>query len=242
MSSVGGPPIDSLLSPAVPPQPLFNSPQTTGRPALQAIQPAQVQPRPPPSKTPAGPPTESIVETMLGAPPPSTTQQLPEPVQAFLPTVPNSGLRLTDAASVSGDGSEFWVTAFGFHGAAMVPAVLQELRPSGGDFMQHQLGAGSWMHVQLRTRTDQMETLAKNGRVLHGCMLGVVEGKVGPSSQSLDLNVPTAPSAVPLKLNPSRGAEYTVLSKASTGIARRDTGGSDLNRLFTKLCEYVFGW
>mmetsp|Transcript_12707 Transcript_12707/g.37238 ORF Transcript_12707/g.37238 Transcript_12707/m.37238 type:complete len:226 (+) Transcript_12707:396-1073(+) len=141
---------------------------------------------------------------------------------------------------VSGGGGGFWVTAFGFHGAAMVPAVLQELRPSGGDFVQHRLGAGTWMHVQLRSRTDQMETLAKNGRVLHGFMLGVVEGIV-PSAHSFDLNAPPPPytSAVPLKLHHSRGAEYTVLSKASSGISRRDTGSAGI---LTKLCEYIFGW
>lgn len=63
------------------------------------------------------------------------------------------------------EGIGFWVTAFGFHNVAMVPAVLQELRPSGGDFMQHRLGTGTWLHVQMCDRTDQMEALAKNGRV-----------------------------------------------------------------------------
>ncbi|KAL3931910.1 MAG: hypothetical protein SGPRY_000928, partial [Prymnesium sp.] len=122
------------------------------------------QPRPPLPKTPAGPPTESIVESMLGTASASATTSASEGNER-IPHISATSHQMSDASDSSG----YWVTAFGFHSAAMVPAVLLELRPSGGDIMQHRLGAGTWMHVQLRSRTDQMEAIAKNGRVILSC-------------------------------------------------------------------------
>ena len=65
----------------------------------------------------------------------------------------------------SADG--FWVTVFGYHTPAMVPQVLQELRPSSGTIAQHRAGVGAWLHVRYTEWHQQQEALAKNGRVRH---------------------------------------------------------------------------
>ena len=70
------------------------------------------------------------------------------------------------------------MTAFGYHTAAMVPQVLLELKPSNGEIAQHQPGVGAWVHVRFGEWRQMHEALAKNGRVLQGCMLGVIEGVV----------------------------------------------------------------
>ncbi|KAL1522155.1 hypothetical protein AB1Y20_021794, partial [Prymnesium parvum] len=178
-ASLDGNSFQSALSPAAPLPPLFSPSTGMGGRAHTQTQLPPSQPHPPPSKTPSGPPTDSIVDSMLGM----AFTPAPKEEEEATPRLPDASHRGGEA----GDTSGYWITAFGFHTAAMVPAVLHELRPSGGDFVQHRLGAGTWIHVQLRSRTDQMEALAKNGRVLNGFMLGVVEGIV-PSSQTLNLN------------------------------------------------------
>ena len=47
---------------------------------------------------------------------------------------------LVPAERISADGP-CWVTVFGYHNAAMIPQVLQELRPSNGEIAQHRPGA-----------------------------------------------------------------------------------------------------
>ena len=59
------------------------------------------------------------------------------------------------------------VTAFGFGGAAMLPIVLDELRPAGGEVRQHRLGAGPWVHIRYADTRQQQQALAKNGKVCH---------------------------------------------------------------------------
>lgn len=59
-----------------------------------------------------------------------------------------------------------WVTAFGFNQSAqLVATVLDELRPSGGEVLQHRIGAGPWVHVQYVDWQQQQQALAKNGKV-----------------------------------------------------------------------------
>lgn len=60
---------------------------------------------------------------------------------------------------------ELWVTAFGFHGTAMLPAILEEMRPSGGEIRQHRLGSGPWVHLRYADWRQQQQALAKNGKV-----------------------------------------------------------------------------
>ena len=155
-----------MLSPplGIPQQPLFSPPtgqlgagrQAGGLRGALASQPPPPLPVVPAAQRDAGPPLES----MLDLPPVNASAAASQPAAKAA-----AGFGAAGAVDFSEGKAGFWVTAFGFHGAAMLPVVLQELRPSGGDFMQHRLGSGSWIHVQLRSQADQMEALAKNGRV-----------------------------------------------------------------------------
>ena len=135
----------------------------------------------------------------------------------------------------AGDGTSFWITVFGYHTNALLPAVLDEMRPSGGEIVQHRLGAGPWMHVQFRERWQQQRAIAKNGTVLRGVMLGVIEGVV-PSDDALAL-----PSSVvkgtgmPLKVQLPRA----VPGAKVPGAPMRDHGRAGW---WTRTCEVVFGW
>ena len=216
---------------------------------LQQAPPSLTQPQPPRlvplvGQRDAGPPLESMLD-LPGIGAPSATAGT-----AALPPATPLPASATPAAFSGREGGGFWVTAFGFHGSAMLPVVLQELRPSGGDLMQHRMGSGSWIHVQLRSHTDQLEALAKNGRVVHGFMLGVLEGIVPkassldaegiiPKATSLDFNHPLPQRTVPLRLQNSRGAEFSIRPKMPSSIARRE---SSVLSFLNKACEFIFGW
>ena len=43
---------------------------------------------------------------------------------------------------VGGSGGELWVTVFGYPSSAMLPMVLDEMRPSGGELVRHRAGVG----------------------------------------------------------------------------------------------------
>jgi hypothetical protein len=133
------------------------------------------------------------------------------------------------------EGHGLWVTAFGYQNSAMLASVLEELRPSGGEFMQHRLGVGPWVHVQYRNRRQQQQALARNGKVLHGVMLGVIEGVV-PSTEVLHLPAAAASSSLPLKLQHQRPLGTSVRGPA---IAQRDLFRATW---WTRACEYLFGW
>ena len=79
---------------------------------------------------------------------------------------PPTGLmsgRATD--SVRDRSGGLWVTVFGYQSNAMLGAVLDELRPSGGELVQHRMGVGMWVHLQFRDWRQQQQALAKNGKV-----------------------------------------------------------------------------
>ena len=85
------------------------------------------------------------------------------------------------------------------------------------------------------------EALAKNGRVVHGFMLGVIEGVV-PSSSALSL--PAAPpttTSIPLRMQHTRGAEYYVGGARADGPSRPKKESITAGVL-NKACEYIFGW
>jgi len=131
---------------------------------------------------------------------------------------------------------EFWVTIFGYHSKATLAAFLDEVRPPGGELMQHRLGVGPWAHVQFREWRQQQQALAKSGKVMHGVMLGVIEG-VAPSDDALSMPAATAGTGLPLKLHLPRAAAPT--PTLQTRPSTRDLGRAGW---WTRLCEYVFGW
>ena len=162
----------------------------------------------------------------------------------------------------SADG--FWVTVFGYHTPAMVPQVLQELRPSSGTIAQHRAGVGAWLHVRYTEWHQQQEALAKNGRVrhrasapthhqpaarsrpcsvpaqvLHGCMLGVIAGIVPASSATSEM--PDNPM-IHLRLQHPRGANYTVGAAALRPRAAVSRHDGEVSKLWGKLMELSFGW
>jgi len=123
---------NSLLSPlsaAVPPQPLF-SPQGRMLPA------AAPPPLPPGARARAQadelPPLQSMLDLNTGA---EGASAAPDGAAAAAASMPTGGAathqQLGPTAQAAADG--FWVTAFGYHTAAMVPQVLLELKPSNGE-------------------------------------------------------------------------------------------------------------
>ena len=76
-------------------------------------------------------------------------------------------------------------------------------------------------------------------------MLGVIEGIV-PSSSALSLPAAPLASAIPLRLQHTRGAEYYVgparlgdpVGRPKPVTARAGVASG----VFSKACEYVFGW
>jgi len=139
------------------------------------------------------------------------------------------------APTAGADG--LWVTVFGYSSNAMLSAVLDEVRPSGSEIIQHRLGVGPWVHVQFREWREQQQALAKNGKVLGGVMLGVIEGIV-PSDDVLRLPAGVGGGGVSLKLQLPRTTAPTTTLRAPTAPVR-DHGRAGW---WTRLCEYVFGW
>ena len=138
----------------------------------------------------------------------------------------------------AGDGTSFWITVFGYHTNTMLPAVLDEMRPSGGEIVQHLLGAGPWMHVQFRERWQQQRAIAKNGTVLRGVMLGVIEGVVPSDDGIRVLNLPSSVvpgTGMPLKVQLPRA----VPGAKAPGAPMRDHGRAGW---WTRTCEVLFGW
>ena len=128
------------------------------------------------------------------------------------------------------------MTAFGYGGSSMLPAVLEELRPSGGEIVQHKLGNGPWVHVRFSDWRQQQQALAKNGKVVHGFMLGVIEG-VHPSAPAAGLDKhQTTVAAIPLRLQQHRHVAPSLRAPTLGSTALVKAGW------WTLLCEYVFGW
>ena len=133
---------------------------------------------------------------------------------------------------------EQWVTAFGFPSAAMLPAVLEELRPSSGEIRQHRIGSsGLWVHVRYADAWQLQQALAKNGKLVGGFLLGVIDG-IQPSSDASHSRAHDAlpGSGLPLKLQQHR---HVGPALRAPPIAAADLGKAGW---WTKLCEYVFGW
>lgn len=131
------------------------------------------------------------------------------------------------------------MTVFGFGTTGNLPAVLEELRPSGGDILQHRLGSGAWAHVRYADWRQQQQALAKNGKVVHGLMLGVLEG-IHPTSDCLDATASRQAQhpnvAIPLRVQQRHPGPSL---RASAAIGTGELGKADW---WTRLCEYVFGW
>ena len=145
----------SLLSPTVPNQPLF-SPLST-KPAREE------PPLPAASQADELPPLQSMLDLNAGADAQAAAAGAQQATGAANVGGGGGGLP-PQLPSISTDGP-YWVTAFGYHAAAMIPQVLQELRPSNGEIAQHQPGAGAWLHVRFQEWRQMQEALAKNGRV-----------------------------------------------------------------------------
>jgi hypothetical protein len=145
-------------------------------------------------------------------------------------------------ASRAPGGDGLWVTAFGFHSASMIGAVLDELRPSGGEIVQHSQGDGAWVHVRYADVYQLQQALAKNGKVVHGFMMGVVEG-IHPSGGltggggGLGLGAIGPGAAIPLRLQQARPGVGPALR--APPLARAEHGKAGW---WTRICEYVFGW
>ena len=105
------------------------------------------------------PPLESILD---GANPQGAAGQGSTPAAVSGPEPPSS-----DRTPEENAGDGFWVTVFGYHTPAMIPQVLQEMRPSSG-VLHHTRGVGAWLHVRYSLWHQQQEALAKNGRVCAG--------------------------------------------------------------------------
>lgn len=207
----------------------------THAPPLQSLLDVAGTPSAPGLASAAGAPTSAAASASSAAAAPSAAA-MPSAAAAF-------------ASSASAASGDLWVTAFGFSGTAMVPHVLEELRPSGGEIREHRLGSGLWVHVRYADWRQQQQALAKNGKVMHGMMLGVIAG-VHPSTDSLDASASAfasagstatvggglAMSSIPLRVQQHRHLGPSLRAPA---IAAADVGKAGW---WTRLCEYVFGW
>lgn len=145
---------NSLLSPTVPQQPFFSP--------LSAKPAREEPPLPAASQADELPPLQSMLDLNAGADAQAAAAGAQQAAGAA--NVGGGGGGGLALPSISTDGP-YWVTAFGYHTAAMIAQVLQELRPSNGEIAQHQPGAGAWLHVRFQEWRQMQEALAKNGRV-----------------------------------------------------------------------------
>lgn len=146
----------------------------------------------------------------------------------------------SESTAEVGEGGGYWVTVFGFSGgsAGMLTTVLAWLRPSSrGAPLHHSPGVGPWIHVRFESWQDQREALARNGSVLHGCMLGVVEGVVPRGS--MPKHTPTT-QFVPIGLTSSRAASYT--PRGALGRTSASGAGVPRGGMLWTLSEYLFGF
>jgi len=210
----------SLLSP---PAPLFTP-----------VGPARLEPRHPSDDLP---PLESLLDaaappsgTAVGTASAASLQPAPLPLPQSQPT------RQQITANTAGH----WVTVFGYLSSAMLSQVLEELRPSNGAVQQHSLGVGPWVHIRYSERGEALQAIAKNGRVFHGCMLGVIDGIV-PAGSVCPHRVPQAQS-LPLRLHHTRGDSYLVASAAMRSKPHHATGIEKVLAMWNAVCEYVLGW
>ena len=149
-------------------------------------------------------------------------------------------------------GEGLWATAFGYPSSAMLGSVLDELRPSGGgDIVQHCLGEGPWLHVRYADYYQMQQALGKNGKVIHGFMLGVIEGiqpshgtglGLGSASGTAGrggegLGAPAHGAGLPLRLQQARPGVGPSLR--APPLARAELGKAGW---WTRVCEFVFGW
>ena len=126
------------------------------------------------------------------------------------------------------------------------PELLEELRPTGGEIRQHRLGSGPWVHVRFTDHWQQQQALAKNGKVVHGMMIGVLAG-IHPTSDSLDASGSNlssvaagggglAVSSIPLRLQQHRHLGPSLKAPPVSAFELGKAGW------WTRLCEHVFGW
>jgi len=227
------------------PQPLFTPGQPTPAPPDFNAPPLGSIFDDPPARTPARPAfaTPSVATTPAGhsfTPAPGYT---PAPLSAApLSAAP---LAATPAGGFAAAAGEHWVTAFGYSSAAMITQVLEELRPSSGARLRHTLGLGLWLHVCYAERHHLEEALSKNGRVLSGCMLGVIEGIVpaGSLDESRGGHLASGMGkSLPLRFQASHGDSYALQSAALQRSGRRSLPEGTVSKAFNSLCEMVLGW
>jgi len=206
------------------------------------------------------PPVQSMLDEGADAfsrAPPSGHAQTDDPSPAA-PTLDLGPSHLQGPMTITDTSDGFWVTAFGFP-PDLLAAVLHELQPSASAILAHKQGGGNWMHVRLSCALEQEEALAKNGRIVHGSMIGVLKGILPrgssadsghlatsrtkqtvwfmPPAPDLDSRAKAAPS---LAVGPGAQA-----SSGSGPVARLDIHpytGSGLAGMLTRATEYFFGW
>lgn len=206
---------------------------------LPAATPASAAAPPPMDERP---PLQSLLDVAPAAPAAASTSAPAAPTPSL------SGAATVGAAALPAALGGHWVTAFGYHSTAMLGALLDELRPSGGEVVQHRLGSGPWVHVRFADARSQQQALAKNGLILHGSMIGVVEG-IHPAASaaamadgaaagrsSLEPSSSAAATGIPLRIQQTRTVGPILRAPP---VARRELGKAGW---WTRLCEYVFGW
>ena len=78
--------------------------------------------------------------------------------------------------------------------------------------MQHKLGNGPWVHVRFADARAQQQALGKNGAVLQGSMIGVIEGihpassasALGDASERRSSLEPAPAAGIPLRIQQAR--------------------------------------
>ena len=150
-------------------------------------------------------PAAAAADAPLPAKTPATSHRAAPAPHSQAPPPSVAAARVGPDTGTAGADSGLWVTAFGYHSTAMLASVLEELRPSGGELLAHRTGAGPWVHVRYADWRQQQQALAKNGKVLHGSMLGVIAGIHPPADTAAGMAAPPSLAhAIPLRLQQQR--------------------------------------
>lgn len=112
------------------------------------------------------------------------------------------------------DGTDCWVTVFGFAGASL--SQILSFFKNLGTVDKYEVGQGNWVHIQYTNRWSAQKALCKNGSILpaaNACMIGVL-----PTKAVMNQVDHAAVSFMsPLKRETLRGTPGHVLD--STGVS-----------------------